>query len=125
MSEMLDVELPRDPGAAALARRLVQKHFSALETAQLRTLKLLVSELVNNAVVHGRGRIALRGLLARGAARIEVSDEGSGFHRSTAQSRFEDESGRGLLIVAAESSRWGVELGPTSVWFELDLASVA
>jgi hypothetical protein len=51
-----------------------------------------------------------------------VSDEGKGFRKPVTGSRFEDESGRGLLIVAAESSRWGAEPGPTSVWFELDLA---
>ena len=61
MSELLEVELPRDRGAARLARQLVAERFGAELTAEeLDTVWLLVSELVNNAVLHGQGQITQR-----------------------------------------------------------------
>ena len=42
-------------------------------------LNLLVSELVNNAVVHGSGRIELQLERRRDAVWAQVTDEGTGF----------------------------------------------
>src|SRR5581483_6978490 len=57
-----DEQLPRSPLAPGLARRAVVSWFrDALTGEQLDTTKLLTSELVANAVVHGRGQIILRG----------------------------------------------------------------
>lgn len=89
-------------------------------------LRLLVSELVTNSVEHsGAGRADLIGLevfAQNGGVRVEVRDDGPGFEpRSGPDSEWQDESGRGLLVVDCLAKRWGVsaERG-TSVWFELD-----
>jgi len=114
-------ELPRANDAPWIARRSVGDWFgAALQVEELRRAKLLTSELVTNAVLHGRGRILLRADLNDDRVRIEVIDEGGGFEHELRRRDFTDLHGRGLLIVDAESNRWGVHEGTTHVWFELE-----
>lgn len=91
-------------------------------------VKLLVSELVTNAVRHGsepggptRVRLALR--IDRALVRAEVGDRGDGFDpEGVSMPGVEAESGRGLAFLDALSSRWGVSRdGESCVWFEIDL----
>jgi anti-sigma regulatory factor (Ser/Thr protein kinase) len=91
-----------------------------VDSEDLDTARLLVSELVTNAVLHGRGRILLRAHANEDRVLVEVIDEGEGFEREARQQPFEAVRGRGLGIVEAESSRWGVHEGTTHVWFELE-----
>ncbi|GAB2724794.1 ATP-binding protein [Streptomyces bullii] len=115
---------PADPGAVRTARSAVR--------AQLRTWNLdsvgdvtalLVSELVTNALRHATGPIGVR--LVRpsalnGVLLVEVSDPLPDPPRERA-ARLEDESGRGLQLVASTSRRWGTRPGGAgkTVWFEL------
>ncbi|SEN59374.1 Anti-sigma regulatory factor (Ser/Thr protein kinase) [Actinacidiphila rubida] len=95
----------------------------AEETAE--TAVLLLSELVTNAVRHGhvRGRhIEVRCVLAPTVLRVDVSDAGRGVP-VLRQAAAEDESGRGLTLVAALATTWGVlprrhGIGKT-VWCEI------
>ena len=50
-----------------------------LSADRLTSLGLIVSELVTNALKHGRGRIVVRLVDERGPVRVEVEDEGDGF----------------------------------------------
>jgi anti-sigma regulatory factor (Ser/Thr protein kinase) len=81
---------------------------------------LCVSELVTNAVVHGVPPGRQLRLLLRFDGRavvVEVHDSGPGVPRIVHDG---DEGGRGLLLVAALSDRWGVReraLGK-AVWCE-------
>jgi anti-sigma regulatory factor (Ser/Thr protein kinase) len=93
---------------------------TTLEHTQLHQAKLLTSELVTNAVMHGQGRIILRAGLDQDRVLIEVIDEGQGFEHELRTRSFEDLHGRGLGIVESESSRWGIHEGTTHVWFELE-----
>jgi anti-sigma regulatory factor (Ser/Thr protein kinase) len=121
MSELLEVELPRDRGAARLARQQVAERFGAELTAEeLQTVWLLVSELVNNAVLHGQGQITMKAEAAGRQVRVEVIDGGTGFEHLVRDTGFDALGGRGLQIVEAESSRWGISEGTTHVWFELE-----
>ncbi|MFF0966293.1 ATP-binding protein [Streptomyces sp. NPDC003703] len=88
-------------------------------------LTLVVSELVTNAILHGkttRGRqVAL--VIDRDAKRIrvEVRDVGDGMPRQPLGGEPLPVSGRGLEIVASLSDAWGVierVIGKT-VWAEL------
>ncbi|MEU3030858.1 ATP-binding protein [Streptomyces incarnatus] len=92
---------------------------------------LVVAELAANAVRHGRvpGRnFALR-LVHRPAAalvRVEVSDTHPALPVRLAPAPADAEGGRGLLLVDALASRWGVTERTGSgkaVWAELDLAA--
>jgi anti-sigma regulatory factor (Ser/Thr protein kinase) len=121
MGVSIEVELPRDPTAARRARGLVDELSAGrLEANQLDRSKLLVSELVNNAVLHGRGIITLRLDVDEDRLRAEVIDEGSGFERVVRDHALDHLGGWGLTLVEAESSRWGVHEGTTHVWFEIE-----
>ena len=88
-------------------------------------VELLSSELLANAVLHGPSGAAI-GIQVRHtptAVRVSVSDSGVSspvvLHREPSAP-----SGRGMAIVEAMSTRWGVEDhadGGKTVWFELDL----
>jgi len=119
--ETLETDLPRTRGAPALARRSLTRWFATeVDGDELRTAELLVSELVTNAVMHGRGTITLRAQLDEDRLLVEVIDEGHGFERTVRTSDFDSVGGRGLAIVDAEASRWGIHEGTTHVWFELE-----
>jgi anti-sigma regulatory factor (Ser/Thr protein kinase) len=113
--------LPRSHDAPWLGRKALARWFgAALEPDELHQAKLLASELVTNAVLHGEGEIVLRGQFDEDRLLVEVIDEGHGFEHAVRQRDFADLSGRGLSIVDAESSRWGIHDGTTHVWFELE-----
>ncbi|SES49759.1 Anti-sigma regulatory factor (Ser/Thr protein kinase) [Streptomyces sp. yr375] len=115
---------PADPGAVRTARRAVRGQLHGWGLDSLGDLAaLLVSELVTNALRHATGPIGLR--LVRPSGRqgvllVEVSDPVPDPPRERA-ARPEDESGRGLQLVASSSHRWGTRPGDTgkTVWFEL------
>jgi anti-sigma regulatory factor (Ser/Thr protein kinase) len=121
VSRRFEHELRRDPAAPGEARRALTRWIgTALDSDELYRAKLLASELVTNAVLHGQGRIVLRGNLDGDRLLVEVIDEGSGFEHHLRRRDFEDVGGRGLSIVESESSRWGIHEGTTHVWFELE-----
>jgi anti-sigma regulatory factor (Ser/Thr protein kinase) len=89
-------------------------------------LRLLVSELVTNAIRHvsrSTQPVELAARITGGAIRVEVRDGGTGFEPGKPKPRGAD-GGFGLFLVERMASRWGVETQDgTRVWFELDLAS--
>ncbi|MCF0076159.1 ATP-binding protein [Streptomyces lomondensis] len=115
---------PAEPGAVRTARQAVRGQLRGWDLDILADLAaLLVSELVTNALRHATGPIGVR--LVRpsdldGVLRVEVSDPLPDPPRERA-ARPEDESGRGLHLVASASRRWGTRPGAAgkTVWFEL------
>lgn len=86
-------------------------------------ISLCVSELATNALLHGvpPGRGFRLGLSLSGdVLRVEVHDSGEGWPRLVGEGEDTDESGRGLLLVAALAGKWGVmERDPGKVvWCE-------
>ena len=121
-----ECELPRGHDAPWLARRSLGEWYGATLTAdELHRAKLLTSELVTNAVLHGQGRITLASRLQKARLIVEVADEGPGFVYSVGQRSFDFLRGRGLAIVDAESATWGMGEGTTHVWFELAVSAPA
>jgi anti-sigma regulatory factor (Ser/Thr protein kinase) len=124
---VLTLIVEQNNDAPALARAAVSAFCEtrAVPEQTLATLKLLVSEVVTNAVTHANlDRPANIRLLARvdqDIIRVEVTDDGSGFD-ARQQDRSEGESGFGLFLVDKEAIRWGVdEIGGSRVWFEVRL----
>jgi len=110
--------LPRDPSAAALARRAVESDAARLSAAQLDVARLLVSELVTNAVRHGAGEEVVLALHVDDVrARFEVHDAGG--QMPARREPRGAEGGYGLNLVATLASRWGAD-PDAGVWFELD-----
>ena len=110
-------------GARAALDLLTVEHFDETACDQLR---LMVSELVANSVVHGGAGtldddIELTVELSRAVLRVECSDPLGGFDLPTAVARAPGGGGFGLEIIGALSSRWGTRHGPAgSTWFEYD-----
>ncbi|HUR87278.1 MAG TPA: ATP-binding protein [Solirubrobacteraceae bacterium] len=114
--------LKRRPSAVGDARRLVRKRLgSALSKETLDDLLVVVSELVTNAVLYGRGDVGLSVRCDGKHVAGEVSDQGAGF---VEQQRAHDPTrvgGNGLFMVGRIADSWGLRGGETNVWFEIPL----
>jgi anti-sigma regulatory factor (Ser/Thr protein kinase) len=120
MAADLALTLPPDSSAPAAARAAVRRHLAGhVGATRLGEASLVISELVTNALVHGRGEIDLRLQHEGETVRGEVIDHGAGFEYEVRERGPGDVSGRGLFLVDALTNRWGIHEGTTHVWFEL------
>ncbi|MFJ8197546.1 ATP-binding protein [Streptomyces sp. NPDC096152] len=113
-----------DPGVVRTARAAVRRQLRTWDLDSVGdTAALLVSELVTNSLRHATGPIGVRLVRPAGLSKVllvEVSDTLPVPPRER-PARPDDESGRGLQLVASSSRRWGTRpdgAGKT-VWFEL------
>lgn len=121
----LVMTLPVDPHAGALARHAVRDTLTAAGAERwLEATELAVTEVVTNAVLHARGPIELRVVVAHDHTLVEVEDattvlpalRGYGPQATT---------GRGLSMVTAVTSACGarhvggLDSGKV-VWFRVD-----
>lgn len=100
--------LPSDLSAASQARGHVERACAGLPEEMVYTARLLVTELVSNAVLHGRGPVLVTVARQHGGVRVEVHDESPRppviVHRSPLA-----EHGAGLRLVSAMAGDWGTE----------------
>ena len=138
------LQLANDVSAPRVARSFVSQTLNEWghPTPTLDELRLLVSELVSNAVLHGDGAIEIAvsevdgdgdgdgdadsvrddgRAGAPGLVRVEVRNVGHGTPVMRRAAR-EALSGRGLRLVDELAHRWGAHSsdGHTLVWFEVD-----
>jgi anti-sigma regulatory factor (Ser/Thr protein kinase) len=116
------VNLPKSSSSAAQARRTIDRLSGRVARNVLADARLLVSELVTNAVEHvdEAGEIELRVGLQNGVLRVEVLDPGPGFTPRPRRAGDRKDSGWGLHFVSRLADRWAVDLdGRARVWFEL------
>lgn len=122
------LDLPGDVSSPRRARRFLVTHCirwgcePVVDIAQL-----VLSELVTNAVSHGRSRCEVRLALTESALRIEVADHGAGTPEPLVTSDTDDH-GRGLLLVSAVAAAWGVQPIPGAgkvVWAHIALPPAA
>src|SRR5690349_7759190 len=112
--------LPKSPTSAAAARDLLDRIRGQLSETVFDDARLLISELVANAVEHvvEDGDIEVRVELQDRLLRIEVLDPGPGFtYVPRAQNAGAGDRGWGLVFAERVSLRWANE--PGRVWFEL------
>jgi anti-sigma regulatory factor (Ser/Thr protein kinase) len=119
MDAALSLALPRDPQAASIARcRILRGLRDTLSDRALDDVMIVASELVNNAVIHGAGDIALR-IAAKGEVlRVAVQSDAT---PSVARIRMREPGtigGWGLRIVDRLSVKWGTS-EPGVVWADL------
>ena len=105
----VQVDLPPDLTAAREARAATRRILPGWRLgALLDPVLLVVSELVGNAVRHGRPPVDLRLRKTGSGVRVDVHDEDAGAPTARTTSS-EAESGRGLLLVDAVAAESGVE----------------
>jgi anti-sigma regulatory factor (Ser/Thr protein kinase) len=128
-STHLDLRLPAQPSSVARARNLLEGVPGLAPHAGLMLdMRLALSEMVTNGIVHGASgaddEIEIQIDVDGRRVRMEVSDPGDGFAPSRGGLPAPTSTaGRGLHLVDALASRWGVEVhGGTRVWAEFDLA---
>nr|MDT0664135.1 ATP-binding protein [Micromonospora sp. DSM 115978] len=121
-------DLPANPRAAGWARRLVTELLEAWNRREdAEVARLLVSEVVTNAVRFVGARHALRLEVVADDLRVRIAViDGSDQAPYLRDASDTDESGRGMHLIAALASEWGVrdadpeETEPgKGVWFDL------
>ena len=116
------LELPREATSASAARRFVAETVTGWELPELLDDALLVaSELATNAVTHADSSCRIRLSLSETSLRIDMIDTGAGTPEPQPEN-YTSEHGRGLRLVAALTTAWGLEIVPGEgkiVWAEL------
>ena len=124
----IERQLSVTPEAAAEARHALAG--ISLSDGRERDVRLLVSELVTNAVRHANltpGDVILLVIDVQDRRlRVEVHDPGGGFVPRAPAPDPARPSGWGLYLVAELADRWGVDSDDrTLVWFEVDRPAAA
>ncbi len=114
--------LQNAPRSSAAARRIVERLEPQLDAETLANLRLLVSELVTNAIEHvpGDEDITITVGVDDGRVRVEVTDAGPGFDYRGREEGAPKGSGWGLHFVGLLADSWGAQTRDgSSVWFEM------
>ena len=126
MKAEIDLRLLPEPQDITSARHALDRLADLLPPEKLEEVRLIVSELVTNSIVHAGlspdERISLTVRVSRGSVSGRVCDPGSGFEApSEPHPRPDLSGGWGLPILERVSDRWGVERNNhTCVWFEIN-----
>jgi anti-sigma regulatory factor (Ser/Thr protein kinase) len=119
----LRATLSAQPEQVAEARRLVAGYLREQGDDDGEVAVLLVSELVTNAILHGRAPLELRAQALGSAVRVEVQDQDPARPPVLRHDvDLTEVGGRGLQLVDTLADRWGwaERDGGKVVWFELD-----
>jgi hypothetical protein len=116
-------QMPITAQGPADARRIVREVLVGIAPTVIQTVELLVTEIVTNAQVHGSGDWLLMIDLHHDCVHVEVHDADRTPDLAPLQVDVLSEHGRGLAIVDALASSWGVVVRDDGkvVWFDLHL----
>lgn len=120
-------QFPCELAAPATARRFVEQTLSrhGCQALLVHDAALAVTEMATNAVVHGRSAFSVAVEVTDEVVRIEVRDSGPMLTVAGERGPLAS-SGRGLRLVAAVATQWGVETAADGkmLWAELPLRTV-
>ena len=122
----IDLRLAPNPEVLTTARHALDRLADLLVPEKLEEVRLVVSELVANSILHAglspNDRISLSISVSGGSVHGRVCDPGPGFEvPSEPGPRADLSGGWGLPIVEKISDRWGVDRdNQVCVWFEID-----
>ena len=129
MSADIELQLDAEPASVAVARQSLNKLAGRVPPEQLEVLRLMVSELVTNSILHARlesgERIDVKIEFSPWVVRGEVRDPGAGFDAPKPVPEDDLSSGWGLYLLDTLADRWGTyrdnyrDAGACT-WFELD-----
>jgi anti-sigma regulatory factor (Ser/Thr protein kinase) len=127
MSGRQSFTVPPAPHAVAEAReRVMTLAEPFVERARLADLRLVISEVITNAVRHGgEGDLLVAVTPKREFLCVQVTDTGDGFAPRPRAYAPDEDGGFGLFLIERLTRRWGLtrEDSNTRVWFEFDFAS--
>lgn len=117
--------VPDDLHAPSLARAWLTDHLAELTPDIVADAVTMISELVTNAVLHGRPDVLANMRVTPSALRVAVADQGPMMPVIPDQQVDPAQVfGRGLFIVNELATTWGVEPHPgppgKTVWFTLN-----
>ncbi len=123
----LAMSLPWSPEAPRQARRELTRAATAwgvAESSGFDDARVVLSELVTNAFLHGHPPLRLVAEWQGEALRLEVSDAHADGQPELVTASDDDEGGRGLLLVAGLSTRWGCDRQADLkvVWAEVEIS---
>lgn len=120
MSPLSELTLGAEPDAVPRARRFTSQWLAEEPDHLVEDAEQVVSELVTNAILHGAEPVTLRLSRFPGTLRLEVEDSGRTMP-VISRAGVDSMTGRGLSLVAALASGWGVVASPGGkvVWAEL------
>jgi anti-sigma regulatory factor (Ser/Thr protein kinase) len=122
--DAFEFSLPPAPAAATTARAEVTERLAAsLGQQVLDDVRLLVTELITNALRHGAlipgDRVSVKASVDHGVVRLEVTDPGRDGDVAMRDPGPRG-GGYGLFLVEQLARRWGVDRREgTTVWCEL------
>ena len=126
---LLSRSFTADPTAPRAARHALDELNGHIDPALKDDIRLLVSEVITNSVIHAQpqtpGEVGLDVWASDAVVRVAITDRGPGFVAAK-RPRGGERSGWGLMMVDRLAHRWGVELDEgTEVWFEFQQGSSA
>jgi anti-sigma regulatory factor (Ser/Thr protein kinase) len=114
------------PQAVAEAReRVIELAEPFVEHPRLADLRLVISEVITNAVRHGGDGDLLVAVTPKDEFLcVQVTDTGDGFAPRPRAYAPDEDGGFGLFLIERLTRRWGLtrEDSNTRVWFEFDLS---
>jgi anti-anti-sigma factor len=120
----VELRLAPAPDSVARARDFALEAGRGMPPATRGVLKLLVSELATNCVIHAASEFTLRLVRETDRVRVECSDTAAGTVRRR-DAELNDSHGRGVSFVQQLADDWGVEAHTAdpgkTVWFVLRL----
>jgi anti-sigma regulatory factor (Ser/Thr protein kinase) len=121
--------VPPEPHSVPRAReRVIALAEPFVSDARIADLRLVISEVITNAVRHGgEGDMLVAVTPKQGYLCVQVTDTGDGFAPRPRAFEPDDDGGFGLFLVERLTRRWGLtrENSNTRVWFEFDFAAEA
>lgn len=122
---LVRVDLPLNPRAPSAARAVVDAALPLWELGHVvDDVKLIVSELVSNVVLHASKSESMRLEVETRPGRLHVAlADGSAVQPVIRELASDETSGRGLRLVEALASRWGSTRHETGkrIWLEIDV----
>ena len=118
-----------EPHSVPQAReRVIELAEPFVEGERIADLRLVLSEVITNAVRHGgEGDMLVAVTPKPGYLCVQVTDTGDGFAPRPRAFEPDDDGGFGLFLIERLTRRWGLtrENSNTRVWFEFDFAAAA
>jgi serine/threonine-protein kinase RsbW len=123
----MTLRLPATPASAASVRHQLAADLAghSISAELVDDVILVATELVSNAIRHatplGGGQVTVTWQVQGGSVMVRVTDGGADSQPRVRHPSPREVSGRGLALVEALATRWGVEDTPesTTVWAQL------